>query len=107
MSEEYPKDIKLYDHVPNSGIVHLPGRRFPAVAIQGDSLSTYLTAFEFFLKKAKEHDDEDMYYEALYLAESLQGHLIQYETVLEKEGFEKPYFKEVKEIKFEQEFANS
>jgi hypothetical protein len=36
MAEEYPEEIKLYDHVSNSGIVHLPGRRFPAVAIQGE-----------------------------------------------------------------------
>ncbi len=30
MAEEYPESIKLYDHVSNSGIVHMPGRRFPA-----------------------------------------------------------------------------
>ena len=43
MAEEYPEKIKLYDHVPNSGIVHMPGRRFPAVAIQqGNKRTTSL-----------------------------------------------------------------
>jgi len=107
MAEEYPKEIKLYDHVPNSGIVHLSERRFPAVAIQGDSLSNILSAFEYFLSKAKEHNDEDMYYEALSIAEGLKEHLLRYEAVLEKEGFEKPYFKNIKELNFEQEFENS
>ena len=107
MSNEYPEKIKLYDHVSNSGIVHLPGRRFPAVAIQGDSLSNMFSAAKYFLDKAKEHNDEDMYYEALMLAKRLQGHLIQYEKVLESEGFEKPYTLEVKGVTFEQEFKNS
>lgn len=39
VKEEYPEIIKLYDHVSNSGIMHLPGRKFPAVAIQGGSLT--------------------------------------------------------------------
>lgn len=107
MAEEYPKEIKLYDHVSNSGIVHLPGRRFPAVAIQGDSLSNMFSAAKYFLEKAKEHNDEDMYYEALMLAEQLQGHLVQYQEVLKDEGFELPHLKSVKELEFEREFKNS
>jgi len=107
MAEEYPKKIKLYDHVSNSGIVHMPGRRFPAVAIQGDTLSSMLSAVQYFMAKAKEHNDEEMYYEALELAERFQDHLIQYENVLEKEGFEKPYNMDIKGLNLEQEFKNS
>ena len=73
MSKEYPNEMKLYDHVPNSGIVHLPGRRFPAVAVQGDTLSNLLSATVHFMKKAKEYKDEDIYYEALDLAETGPG----------------------------------
>ena len=107
MAEEYPKEVKLYDHVSNSGIVHMPGRRFPAVAIQGDTLSSMLSAAQYFMAKAKVHNDEEMYYEALELAERFQDHLIQYENVLEKEGFEKPYNMDIKELILEQEFKNS
>ena len=104
MKEECPKTIKLYDHVSNSGIVHLPGRRFPAVAIQGDSLSTFLATAQYFMSKAKEHNDEEMYFEALELAERIQTHLIQYENILEREGFDRPYTEKAKELQLEQEF---
>ncbi len=86
MAEEYPEKIKLYDHVPNSGIVHMPGRRFPAVAIQGDSLSIMFSSALSFLEQAKANNDEDMFYEALELAEKLRDHLIRYEAALEKKA---------------------
>ena len=107
MSEEYPDKLKMHDHISNSVIVHMPGRRFPAVAIQGDTLSTMLSAAKYFMDKSREYGDEDMYYEALELAERLQGHLAQYETVLEKEGFEKPYNMAVKDVELDKEFENS
>jgi len=100
-------EAKIYDHVPNSGIVHMPGRSFPAVAIQGDTLSTVLSSAISFMDMAKKHADEDMYYEALMLAERLKGHLIHYEEVLIKEGFDKPYIMNIKDLEFEQEFQNT
>jgi len=107
MSENKTEELKLYDHVSNSGIVHLPGRSFPAVAIQGDSLSALLSAAKYFMDKAVEHKDEDMYYEALDVAERLKGHLVHYEAVLEKEGFDKPYVYDVKGLVLDEEFKNS
>ncbi len=56
-----------------------------------------------FMKQAKEHGNEDMFYEALELSEKLQGHLIRYESVLESEGFEKPYTMDVKGVVLDQE----
>jgi len=87
MTEEYPDGVKLYDHISNSGIVHMPGRRFPAVAIQGDSLSTFLSSAKYFMDKAVEQNDEEMYFEALGLAERIRSHLMHYEKILEIEGF--------------------
>lgn len=104
MSEEYQENIRLYDHVSNSGIVHLPGQRFPAVAIQGDSLSNMLSSALHFLKKAKEYNDDELYYTALDMAESLQEHLVQYEHVLSKEGFEKPYCMDLSDIDLKHDF---
>ena len=104
MPEEYPEKIRLYDHVSNSGIVHLPGRKFRAVAIQGDTLSTILTSALYFMDKSVSHNDEDMYYEAKDLIEKIQGHLMHYEKVLEHEGFERPYSIEVKKLNFDEEF---
>lgn len=107
MAKEYPEELKLYDHVPNSGIVHMPGRRFPAVALQGDTISTILSAACFFIEKSKEHNDEDMYYEAVELANKMKSHLVRYEKVLTHEGFKKPYVMELADIEFPDEFESS
>ena len=107
MAEEYPKEIKLYDHVSNSGIVHMPGRRFPAVAIQGDSLSSMLSSALSLMKSAKDHNDENMFYEAQDLAERITDHLKHYETVLNSEGFEKPYTVNISELNFDEEFKST
>jgi len=107
MAEEYPTRIKLYDHISNSGIVHLPGRRFPAVAIQGDTLSSMLSSALELMESANKNKDEDMYYEAQELAKRLYQHLKQYESVLESEGFEKPYSLKINELNIDEDFKNT
>jgi hypothetical protein len=102
MDKEYPEEIVI--HLCNSGIVHLPGRRFPAVAVQGDSLSVMLSSVLSFIDKAKEHKDEDMFYEAQDLAEKLRDHLKQYEAVLQAEGFEKPYILNIDELNIDGDY---
>jgi len=97
----------MYDHVPNSGIVHMPERRFPAVAIQGDSLSNMLTTALELMERGKGHKDEEIYYASLDLAERLRDHLAHYEEVLEKEGFEKPYSLTAKQLEIVDDFEDS
>lgn len=107
MSKEYPEEVKLYDHVSNSGIVHMPGRRFPAVAIQGDSLSYMLTTALELMEKGKQLQDEDIYYGSMELAERLRDHLAHYEEILDKEGFEKPYTIIANKLNTTDDFDNS
>lgn len=107
MKKEYPEKIRMYDHVSNSGIVHMPGRRFPAVAIQGDTLSSMLTIALELMGKGKEYKDEDIYYASMELAERFRDHLAHYEEVLQKEGFEKPYSLTAKQLEIADEFENS
>ena len=33
-----PEEAEILSHIPNSGIVHLPGRRFPGIVLQGDTV---------------------------------------------------------------------
>ena len=107
MPDEYPEKIKLYDHVSNSGIVHMPGRRFPAVAIQGDSLSSMLNTVLENMEMGKKYQDEELYYSNLMLAERLRDHLSQYEKVLVKEGFKKPYSLKFDKLNITDDFDNS
>lgn len=87
----------ILSHVSNSAIVHLPGRKFPAVAIQGDSLSIMLSQAKFFAKTFLKEKNEELYFEALDLALKLQAHLMRYEDLLEKKGMKIPYANSVKE----------
>ena len=107
MNKEYPEEVKLYDHFPNSGIVHMPGRRFPAIAIQGDTLSSMLSKAMEMLEKGKKYKDEDLYYSALYLAKQLRGQLAHYEEILESEGFERPYTMVARKLNIVDDFENT
>lgn len=82
---------RILSHVPNSGIVQMPGRRFPGIVMQGDTLSSVFDAVVFALKDAKVRRDEDAYYELLMFAETLQGQLQHYEQTLSAISMPLPY----------------
>jgi len=96
MKEIDQTSAPLLSHVPNSAIVHLPGRKFPAVAIQGDSLSIMLGQAKFLAEAFLKEKNDELYFEALDLALKLQAHLMHYEDVLEKKGMRIPYAISVK-----------
>ena len=97
MKETDETTAPILSHVSNSAIVHLPGRKFPAVAIQGDSLSIMLSQAKFFAKSFLNQKNEELYFEALDLAVKLQAHLLHYEDVLQTKGMTIPYATSVKE----------
>jgi uncharacterized protein DUF6959 len=88
---------QILSHVPNSGIVQLPGRRFPGVTIQGDSLSIMFDQAALCAREFKRLRMEDAYFEALQLAKHLQEHLLHYEETLRKSGATLPYTVSIKE----------
>ena len=91
MAEEYPDDIKYYNYGAGTQVVHIPGRRFPAVALQGDSLSVLYSDALFFMKKGRENNDSELYAAAENMADRIRSQLERYEEVLRHEGFDKPY----------------
>ena len=105
MNEIDQTSALILSHVSNSAIVHLPGRKFPAVAIQGDSLSIMLGQAKFFANFFLKENNEELYFEALDLAVKLQAHLTQYEDVLEKNGMTIPYVLSVKEDRIANEWS--
>lgn len=88
---------KILSHVPNSGIVQMPGRRFPGIVMQGDSLSIAFDHVAFCLANAKTRRDEEVYFELLMFAETLQAQLMHYEETLSKLGMSLPYTRSIKE----------
>ena len=107
MKETDQTSAPILSHVANSAIVHLPGRKFPAVAIQGDSLSIMLGQVKFFAKYFLDQKDEELYFEALDLALKLQAHLTHYEDVLEKNGMTIPYGLSVKKDRIADEWEKA
>jgi len=85
------KSIEVFSEASNSAIVRMPGRKFPGVVIQGDSL--YLLASA--AKHLHKHVDPDgpLKEWADELSRLLSGHLAHYEAVLADNGMELPYFR--------------
>jgi hypothetical protein len=91
--------------VPNSGIVQLPGRRFPGVVVQGDSLSSMFDELASALGHAKRRRDEEAYYATLAVASQLQDLLAAYENTLGAIGSSLPYPASIKTRRVHDDFA--
>ena len=96
---------QILSHSPNSGIVQLPGRKFPGVVIQGDTLSGMFDGARYLLAEFKRARDEERYYETLIFAEQLQGQLLHYEETLAKHKISLPYTISVSERLVKDEYA--
>jgi len=88
------KQLEVYSEACNSGIVRMPGRRFPGVVIQGDSLSGLFDHAMTVVEHLSNSTDKEAFEWALYLAESLEGHLINYEQTLKKHKIELPFLRD-------------
>jgi len=91
--------------VPNSGIVQLPGRRFPGVVVQGDSLSSMFDELASDLRYEKQRRDEEAYYATFAVASRLQELLAAYENTLGAIGSSLPYASSIKTRQVHDDFA--
>jgi hypothetical protein len=75
-------ELEVYSRQSNSAVIKPPGRQFPGVVIQGDSLSVLCSEALEVLRALHNSSDKDAYYAAVSLAETLGGHLNHYSEVL-------------------------
>ena len=100
-----PSDTaQILSHIPNSGIVQLPGRRFPGIVMQGDTLSNLFDSARVLLAEFKRLRDEERYYETLMFTEQLQTQLVHYEETLQAQGIQLPYTVSVRERRVTDDF---
>jgi hypothetical protein len=92
--------------VPNSGIVQLPGRRFPGVVVQGDSLSSMFDELASALGHAKHRRDGEAYYATFAVTSQLQDLLAAYENTLGAIGTSLPYPVSIKTRQVHDDFAS-
>jgi len=83
--------VEVLDSTTNAAIVRMPGRSFPGVVIQGDSLKILVDLAGSIFAKAAEGRCEGLVEEAEELASSLERQLRHYEAVLRGHGLTLPY----------------
>jgi hypothetical protein len=83
--------VEMFTPVGNNAVLRLPGRRFPGVLVQGDSLSILVEHVREVVERARQGSDEDL----LGAAEALQDLLLaaqeKYEKALADHGIALPY----------------
>ncbi len=65
-------NIEVFSQEANREIVRMPGRHFPGMVLQGDTLSVLADHAENIYNKCRESDDEDLVWETKNLMESMK-----------------------------------
>ena len=81
-------DVKLLSEPTNYAVVHLPGRAFPGIVFQGDSLNILISNLR---DVAAEADQEERAYGLNSVIEDLSEVQRHYEAVLKREQIGLPY----------------
>jgi hypothetical protein len=83
--------IDVLSETPNCPVVHMPGRKFPGVVLQGDSLRILLDSAEEVCRLCGSVRDSALFAEAVSLREKLADYVTAYEQVMKASGRELPY----------------
>ena len=85
------KDVEIYSDQTNAAVMRHPGRRFPGVLIQGDSLYVLCAQADEACAAAKGQLDQDAYKELNELRNTLWGYLNHYKSVLSEHKMQLPF----------------
>ena len=83
--------MAIYAHENNSCVVQHPGRTFPGVLIQGDSLFVLFDHAMTVCECLQGKGDKETFLAALELAKLLESHVQNYEEALAEKGIRLPY----------------
>ncbi|HEX7449743.1 MAG TPA: hypothetical protein VF306_19445 [Pirellulales bacterium] len=83
--------VEMLSDAINYIVLRTPGRQFPGMVLQGDSLARLYRCAAEVCRRAKDSDDQELIGEAGDLCEELRERLVFYEKVLESHGIELPY----------------
>ena len=86
-------ELEVYSQSTNRAVVKMPGRHFPGLVIQGDSLSRLLDLAESIYEKSERTSDINLINESRELRDNLQQLLSHYEATLSKHNIPLPYSK--------------
>jgi hypothetical protein len=84
--------LEVYSTTTNCAVVRPPGRRFPGVVIQGDTLSILCAdANEVAVALQRNNIDENARAAMQMVLDGLVGSLLHHQAVLQQHGLELPY----------------
>ena len=83
--------VDVYTEPTNNAVLQIPGRRYPGVLVQGDSLRSIFLAADSIWKLAGKQTDKDLLDEALTLRETLAEIVNYYEQALSENQIPLPY----------------
>ena len=84
-------EVAVIDDAVNAAVIHLPERRFPALALQGDSLSIVASLAQATVAAITEERIVEARESATELLELLRGYQAVYERALRGAGMKLPY----------------
>ena len=82
--------VKCYGGLGNNAVIQMPGRNFPAVAMQGDTLSNLLSIAKTVKRRAVRGKDDELTGEAELLVDLLESIHDHYVHVLAENGIAAP-----------------
>ena len=92
MSDEKRREVEIIDGAINASVVRMPGRRFPGIVLQGDTLHSWSVLADSLMSSVNGTAvDPEVAMGMIELADLIRGHLDQYEAVMRARGFELPY----------------
>ena len=84
-------EIEILSETINSPIVHMPGRRFPGVVIQGDSLKNLFNLSEEITTLANNTTSVELIEASKELKDLIAGYIKSYESTMRHYGKDLPY----------------
>lgn len=84
-------EVEVLSEATNNAVIRLPGRAFPGVVVQGDSLKILHDLAQELYESAKNARSEEVTDLACELAELLAGRLQHYEVTLDAHHIKPPY----------------
>ena len=85
------RDVEIYSDQTNAAVMRHPGRRFPGVLVQGDSLYSLCVRADNSCAVARDKLDSDSYSELNELRNALWGYLNHYKSVLGEHQIPLPF----------------
>jgi uncharacterized protein DUF6959 len=83
--------VEILSDMVNMPVLRMPGRKFPGIVIQGDTLSSLFALSNMIRSRAEQGDDAEMIDLAEELKNELAHFLQQYEQVMKSHNMVLPY----------------